>query len=300
MHKPQLKHTSKTSYHFDTLCDVYPDLQPFVFINTYNTQTIDFANPKAVKALNTALLFAQGKISYWEFPDTNLCPPIPGRQAYIDSLSQLLKASGLINDVTILDIGTGASCIYPLLGYTTYNWQFVGTDIDKTSLDVAQTIINKNRFQNHISLRLQSDASQILTGILNATDRFSAAICNPPFYKDETEAQEANSKKLKGIGKKERSGVRNFSGTVNELIYKGGEKAFLHNYLYQSALYKTQCFWFTSLVSKKTLIKDMQVSLKKLGVFEMKVIELQQGNKQSRVLAWTFLNKAEQKDWKQQ
>ncbi|OUR90885.1 23S rRNA (adenine(1618)-N(6))-methyltransferase [Flavobacteriales bacterium 34_180_T64] len=298
MSKTTLKHRSKSVYNFEKLCAVHPELIPFVFVNAYETKTIDFGSPKAVKALNTALLFAKGKIKYWEFPDSNLCPPIPGRQSYIDRISLLLEASDINKNVTILDIGTGATCIYPLLGNIIYNWRFVGTDIDERSLKNAQSILDKNGIQDVIELRIQKDASQILTEIVTPTDRFSAVICNPPFYKDEAEAEAANAKKIKGLGKDGKE-VRNFAGTNNELIYKGGEKAFLHNYLYQSSLYKTQCFWFSSLVSNKKKLKSMQASLKKLGVFEMKLLDLRQGNKQSRVLAWTFLNKAEQKIWKQ-
>ena len=72
MDKSILKHSSKSKYNFETLCDVNPDLAPYVFINIHDTKTIDFGNPKAVKALNTSLLFAQGKVKFWEFPDANL------------------------------------------------------------------------------------------------------------------------------------------------------------------------------------------------------------------------------------
>ncbi|MEC3908458.1 23S rRNA (adenine(1618)-N(6))-methyltransferase RlmF [Tamlana sp. 2201CG12-4] len=283
---PNNKH--KSGYDLEALCKAYPDLQPYVFENNYQIKTIDFANPKAVKALNTALLFRHYKITYWDFPETNLCPPIPGRVDYIHGLADVLKQNNIKSNISVLDIGTGASCIYPILGHAEYEWKFVGTDIDKTSLDHAQKIINKNQLDNVISLRYQTNKMQILKDILTEGDRFSIVMCNPPFYKSEKEAFEATTKKLRGLNKKQDKIIRNFSGTGNELWYKGGEKAFIHNYLYESSIFKKQCKIFTSLVSKKDLIPGIYASLKKLGATEVKTINMGQGNKVSRIVVWRF------------
>ncbi len=282
------KNKYKLGYDLDALCKIHSDLIPFVFVNKYETKTIDFAKPEAVKALNTALLIKYYNIKFWEFPDNNLCPPIPGRVDYIHHIATLLKNSKINDNISVLDIGAGASCIYPILGNSEYNWNFVGTDIDEKSLQYAQKIINKNELSNSITLRLQSNSSQIFKGVLNETDAFSVSICNPPFYKSEEEALESTTRKLKGLNKAEGKPVRNFAGTHSELCYKGGEKAFIHNYLYESSLYKNQCIWFTTLVSKKDLVKGMYVSLKKLGATNIKTINMGHGNKTSRIVAWTF------------
>ena len=234
------------------------------------------------------MLFKYYGIKFWNFPDANLCPPIPGRVDYIHHIAELLKESGIQKDIKVLDIGTGATCIYPLLGYTEYNWNFVATDIDEASLKCAKEIIVKNNFENGIELRLQKDSAHILKGIINADDTFSISVCNPPFYKLDEEAIEATSRKLKGLKKEGRGTLRNFSGTHNELCYRGGEKAFIHNYLYESSLFKEQCVWFTTLVSKKDLVQGMHSSLKKLGAAQVKTIAMEQGNKVSRIVAWSF------------
>ncbi|WP_246067742.1 23S rRNA (adenine(1618)-N(6))-methyltransferase RlmF [Changchengzhania lutea] len=270
------------------LLKAFPDLEPFVFVNKYETKTIDFAHPKAVKALNTALLKVHYGINFWQFPDTNLCPPIPGRVDYIHNLSDLLKKSGITKEIKVLDIGTGASCIYPILGHAEYGWDFVATDIDNNALNHTQKIIDKNGFSDSISLRHQKDDTQIFKSVLKDDEKFSVSMCNPPFYKSEAEALEVTTKKLKGLNREGDKVVRNFSGTQNELWYKGGEKAFIHNYLYESSLFKTQCIWFTILVSKKDLVKGMYTSLKKLGATDVKTINMSQGNKISRIVAWTF------------
>lgn len=82
--------------------------------------------------------------------------------------------------------------------------------------------------------------------------------------------------------------VRNFAGNNNELWYIGGEKAFLHNYLYESSLFPKSSLWFTSLVSKKENVKSLETSSKKLGASEFKVIPMSQGNKVTRIVCWKF------------
>lgn len=289
---PNNKH--HLGYNFQDLCATLPSLKPFVFTNEFST-TIDFSNPEAVKCLNKALLLKHYNIKHWEFPDENLCPPIPGRVEYIHHLNDLLEQSLIKNEISVLDIGTGATCIYPLLGNSEYNWDFLGTDIDKQSLENSQKIIDTNNLASRITLFHQSDENNIITEEVFNGNKFSASMCNPPFYRSQYEAIEENSRKLKGLGIE--TTARNFSGLQNELWYKGGEKAFLHNYLYQSSLFKNQCFWYTSLVSKKDNITGMVDSLTKLGATEIKNIPLQFGNKISRIIAWTFLSLEEQDEW---
>lgn len=271
-----------TSYDFDELIIKNPSLKEFVLENKFGSISIDFSNPTAVKELNKALLYTYDKISTWIFPDENLCPPIPGRLDYIHHLADLISEE---KNIKILDIGTGATCIYPLLGVAEYNWDFLAIDIDINSLDTAQDIIDDNSLDTKIKLRQQLDENQILKGILNDDDSFSAVICNPPFYKSAEEARGANRRKNRNLGN---SSVRNFAGNNNELWYIGGEKAFLHNYLFESSLYKDRSIWFTSLVSKKENVESMEKSSKKLGATAFKVIPMNQGNKVTRIVCWKY------------
>ena len=276
---PKNKHNK--GYDFDFLVEKYPDLKPFV-VEKFDKQTIDFSNPKAVKEFNRALLFAHYGIKDWNFPDANLCPPIPGRVDYIHHLADLI---GNETNVKILDIGTGASCIYPLLGVAEYNWDFIAIDIDLNSLDYAQDIIDDNNLDTKIELRQQFKEEHILKGVLEENDSFTATMCNPPFYKSAEEARGANRRKTRNLGN---NAVRNFSGNNNELWYIGGEKAFLHTYLYESSLYPKVSKWFTSLVSNKDNVKSLEKSSKKLGVKEFIIIPMTQGNKVTRIVCWRF------------
>ena len=278
------KNRFNKGYDFTILISKNKDLEEFVSKNQYGNLSIDFSNPKGVKELNKALLFCFDKITQWNFSDENLCPPIPGRLDYIHHLADLLSSEEKENS-TILDIGTGATCIYPLLGNAEYNWNFVASDIDLDSLDTAQDIIDDNNLDSEIILRQQHDEQHILKGIIEDSDSFSATMCNPPFYKSAEEARGANRRKSKNLGN---NAVRNFAGNNNELWYVGGEKAFLHNYLYESSLYPKSSRWFTSLVSKKENVESLQKSSEKLKAKEFKVIPMSQGNKVTRIVAWRF------------
>jgi 23S rRNA (adenine1618-N6)-methyltransferase len=62
-------------------------------------------------------------------------------------------------------------------------------------------------------------------------------------------------------------------------------------------MFKKQCFWYTTLVSKKENVQSMYDSLNKLGATEIKTIPMSHGNKVTRIVAWTFLTAEEQKNW---
>lgn len=275
----------KNGYDFEALIKTNPNLKKFIAENDHGKTSIDFSDPKAVRELNASLLQKHYGIVDWIFPEENLCPPIPGRVDYIHHLNDLIQASSIEGDIKILDIGTGATCIYPLLGAKVYDWNFVATDIELDSLDYSQDIIDDNNLDAKIELRQQFDEQNILTGIIEAGDSFAVSMCNPPFYASAEEARGANRRKTRNLGT---NTVRNFSGNNNELWYVGGEKAFLHNYLYQSSLHKDVCIWFTSLVSKKENVESLKKSAVKLGASTFKSIPMQQGNKVTRIVAWSF------------
>lgn len=114
------RNKNRERYDLTALLKVVPSLKDYIILNKAGVQSVDFSNPKAVKLLNKGLLHHYYSISYWEFPDQNLCPPIPGRADYIHYLADVLSEFNLgeipTKNITGLDIGTGASCIYPILG----------------------------------------------------------------------------------------------------------------------------------------------------------------------------------------
>lgn len=299
------RNSHRDRYDFPDLISSQTTLEPFVSENQYGDLSIDFADPKAVKELNRALLKSFYKISAWNIPDGYLCPPIPGRADYLHYVADLLAASnggGLPKgeEIKVLDIGTGANCIYPMLGNAIYKWQFVGSEIDEKALDAAQDNLYANpQFRGKITLRLQENPKEILTGIIKSEDVFDLVVCNPPFHESQAAAEAASSRKVKNLkGKVVKKVTLNFGGQSHELWCEGGESAFIQKMIRESMVFKFNCFWFTSIISKEENVKEIILALKKARVSDRKVIEMTLGNKKSRFIAWTFLNPEQQANWK--
>jgi 23S rRNA (adenine1618-N6)-methyltransferase len=268
-------------------------LAPFVLVNDFGKETIDFSDPKAVLELNRGLLYADYRLKYWEITRNSLCPAIPGRVDYIHYIADLLAEGhdGAVptgNLINILDVGTGSSVIYPILGCQEYEWNFVGTDIDQGSLNIAQGNINKNSWlKKKIQLRLQEDKARILKGVVKKTDRFDAVMCNPPFFKSREDNWKSSTKKFANLHKgKEIPTVQNFRGLPNELWYPGGEKAFIRQLIYDSMDFKECLGWVTTLVSDKDHLKPLLAVLEYHKASDIRIIQTKQGNKTSRILAW--------------
>ena len=174
---PKNKHQSR--YDLGALSIANPSLKAFVKPNAYNDLSIDFANPKAVKALNKALLAHYYQIAEWDIPDQFLCPPIPGRADYIHYLADLLD-SDQNKKIKGLDIGVGANAIYPLIGHQEYGWDFIGADINSTAIKNVQEILDANGLNESIQLRLQNDSNFIFKGIIQENEAFDFTMCTPP------------------------------------------------------------------------------------------------------------------------
>lgn len=298
---PRNKHRSR--YNFEQLIHVCPDLKPFVSINQFNIETIDFTNPLAVKTLNQALLKQFYKIDIWDIPQNYLCPPIPGRADYIHNIADILASSngGIIpkgKNVTVLDIGVGANCIYPLIGHQEYDWSFIGSDIDSLSIKVANQIVESNSLSKFIECRHQSNSSCFFKGILKPNEIIDITMCNPPFHSSAAEAKSGTERKWKNLGQQKHAKPNlNFGGQSNELWCKGGEQTFITKMIEESAQFSQTCLWFTSLVSKSENLPSIYNALKKVNALDVKTISMSQGSKTSRLVAWTFLTDTQHIQW---
>ncbi|NOR85989.1 MAG: 23S rRNA (adenine(1618)-N(6))-methyltransferase RlmF [Bacteroidales bacterium] len=290
---PRSKHRDR--YDFGQLIKSHAELSSFVKVNDYGDESIDFFNPKAVTALNTALLKHFYNIGFWEIPKGYLCPPIPGRADYIHYMADLLasKNKGVIpkgNKIKCLDIGAGANCVYPIIGHQEYGWSFIGSDIDAVSIGSAQKIVELNpTLKDAIELRLQANSNSILKGVIKKDERIDIVICNPPFHASLAEAQAGSIRKLKNLKKTNiKKPTLNFGGQSNELWCDGGELEFVKKMIHESKEFAHQISWFSSLISKEAHLKSVYRELKKVSARDVKTIDMGQGNKVSRVVVWEF------------
>jgi 23S rRNA (adenine1618-N6)-methyltransferase len=291
-------------YDFEVLIEACPDLSAFVKPNTYGDVSIDFSDAKAVKMLNKALLLKYYTLEYWDIPEGYLCPPIPGRSDYIHYIADLLSGSNKGRtpkggSITCLDIGVGANCIYPILGNRVYDWSFIGSDTDKLAIQSARKIVESNAgLKGRIELRLQTNSRDIFKGILQKGEFVDVSICNPPFHSSAFEAEASSMRKLRNLNKSSQPKPKlNFGGKNNELWCEGGEEQFIQDMISQSKEFSKSCFWFTTLVSKHEKLGVVFKMLEQANVFDTKLIEMSQGNKISRIVAWTFLSQEEQENW---
>lgn len=299
---PRNKHRER--YDFKQLIESCPELEEFVMLNKYKDESIDFFNPEAVKTLNTALLKHFYKIKYWGIPKHYLCPPIPGRADYIHHMADLLGKNNeekipTGDKIKCLDIGTGASCIYPIIGTTEYGWSFTGSEIDTVAIQSANKIIKSNSsLKNKIQIRLQKNRNTIFKGIIEEDEHFDISTCNPPFYASAEDAQKESIRKLKNLKqKKVVEPTLNFGGQNNELWCDGGEIRFVQYMVRQSRQVGNSVLWFSSLISREANLERVYKVLKSEKANHVETIPMGQGNKTSRIVAWTFQSRKQQQDW---
>ncbi len=283
----------REGYDFVRLVTHSSELEAFMISNPAGQATIDFQDVNAVRMLNRALLKTHYNVNFWDIPDNYLCPPIPGRVDYIHYLADLLACSNNQEiprgrNVKALDIGTGASLVYPLVGQSEYGWHFTGVDIDPNAIKSAQQICQSNKLK--ITLKRQSISENIFRGVIEPGDVFHITLCNPPFHASIEHANKGTQRKWRNLGKGY-SKKLNFGGQSVELCCPGGEVKFIASMIEQSIEFAGQCLWFSSLVSKKDNLQPLYKTLKKAKVAEFKVFEMAQGQKTSRFIAWTYINK---------
>ncbi|WP_146491205.1 23S rRNA (adenine(1618)-N(6))-methyltransferase RlmF [Vibrio sp. T20] len=323
---PRNQHTGR--YDFELLVAALPELKEHLIKNPVGEDTINFSDPLAVKLLNKALLAHHYGVKHWDIPAGYLCPPIPGRADYIHRVADILNSDGQGEpynhaSVKALDIGVGANCIYPIIGATEYKWRCTGTDVDSVSIKTANFIAESNpNLKGKIRARLQADSESIFKGVIKDNERYDVTICNPPFHSSLEEAKKGSQRKLDNLAAnrakkagqsfkpetnkkpvkldkstKQDKPTLNFGGQKAELWCPGGEAAFIMKMARESQLFATQVLWFTTLISKKDNVDMVRSELGKLRAKQVKVVEMSQGQKVSRFIAWTFMDDEQRQEW---
>ena len=298
------RNKNRERYDFKQLIEGSPELAPYVKPNIYGGDSVDFTDMQAVKMLNKALLLHQYGISHWDIPDGYVCPPIPARADYIHYMADILCRNnyGKIptgSRIKCLDIGVGASCIYPIIGNQEYGWSFIGSDIDPVAIESANRIIGFNpTLQGKIECKVQINAKDYFYGIIRKDELIDLSICNPPFYASVREAEGGTGKQIDQNTDKNAEPILNVEGQNHELWCDGGEEKFVRNMVLQSKKFASNCFCFSTLVSKESNLKSIYHVLEQAEAVGVETIPMGQGNKVSRIVVWTFLTPEEQSKWK--
>ena len=290
----------RTGYDFAALAAVEPRLAAHLRRNPAGAPTIDFADPAAVRALNRALLRRDYGLDGWSLPPGYLCPPIPGRADYVHQVADLLAgdpaAGGAVPRgaaVRVWDLGVGASCVYPIIGYYEYGWSFVGSECAAAALRSAAAIRAANPgLAGAVELRRQPDPQQVFRGVAQPGERFAALMCNPPFHASPAAAAAGTVRKMRQLAGRTLPRATaprlNFGGRNHELVCAGGELGFIYRLIAESAECPTLCGWFTCLVVKSEHLPSLTEALRRVRARTVRVVPMAQGQKRSRFLAWQF------------
>ena len=266
-----------------------------------NTCYIDWKDAEATLQLTRALLATRFGLDL-QLPRDRLCPALTSRVNYIHFIKALL---GKIDDKTCsddkviwgIDIGTGASCIYPLLGAKMHGWHFVATEVDPVSVECAKRNVSINGLDELIEVRSRTpeESSSVVEHV--ARERvFHFTMCNPPFFVSSKAVRKVEHMSVMHDG----NPMRACMATTLEACTDGGETEFVKRMVDESTRIPLQCHWWTSLLGcKKSLrvvwdylhggCKSMPIGLD-LTVEEG---ELVQGKTTRWVIAWSFFSAAE-------
>ncbi|KXH69029.1 hypothetical protein CSAL01_07471 [Colletotrichum salicis] len=275
--------------YFRNLYSTEPDFgklgrQDEKFGTMLNRGYLDFNNPSAVMQLTKTLLKADFGLRI-DLPDDRLCPPVSNRHNYLLWLKSLLDSTTYGNpdqNVIGLDIGTGASCIYPLLGCTQRKWSFYATDIDSRSLEFAKKNVELNNLQSRISVVARTPQDSMVPLKDLGTESLTFVMTNPPFYTSEDDL-------LNSAKQKSRPPLTACTGAPVEMVTDGGEVKFVSRILEESLVLREKVQWYTSMFGKQSSLEEFIAILKEKSIDNYAVMEFVQGNKTRRwAVAWSF------------
>lgn len=138
-------------------------------------------------------------------------------------------------------------------------------------------------------MRRQKDPAAIFNGIIHKNEQYDATLCNPPFHDSAASARAGSERKRRNLGQAE-DGALNFGGQQQELWCEGGEVAFILRMIAESKGFGRQVKWFTTLVSRSDNLPPLYRALTDVGAVKVVKKEMAQGQKQSRFIAWTFMD----------
>ncbi|XP_042000229.1 U6 small nuclear RNA (adenine-(43)-N(6))-methyltransferase-like [Salvia splendens] len=314
---------------FAQLASLYPSFEPYVFYSRDGCPRIDWTDFNATRELTRVLLLHDHGVNWW-IPDGQLCPTVPNRLNYIHWIEDLLAldilpATRAEGDITTgFDIGTGANCIYPLLGSSVLGWKFVGSDITDIAIEWANKNVDSNpHLSNLIEIRRagmghgvgKSENNPILSSE-GGVQLSNPGAENVGFLASSVLETEWNAKKyydgppvLLGSVKDgehfdfcmcnppffetmEEAGLNpktSCGGTPAEMVCSGGEHAFIKRIIEDSVTLKDRFRWYSSMVGRKLNLNILVSELWKVGATVVKTTEFVQGRTSRWGLAWSFL-----------
>ncbi|CAG5136646.1 unnamed protein product [Candidula unifasciata] len=260
----------------------YPDFRAHTTQDASGKVILDFKNADALRALTTCLLKEDFGLSV-ELPADRLVPTLPLRLNYIHWLEDIV---GTNENIWGIDVGTGASCVYPLLAAKMNKWHFLATEADPENVFYANKNVAANGFQEFIYVKKVSAEDILIAPLQTFTVRtqFDFCMCNPPFFADHMEAQAITN--TRSADRPEASTLS--TASPQECIAQGGEVGFVRQMIDESTVLRDKIRVFTSMVGKKSSLAPLKAELLHQKVAKYSTTEFCQGKTMRWGIAWTY------------
>ncbi|XP_023015508.2 U6 small nuclear RNA (adenine-(43)-N(6))-methyltransferase [Leptinotarsa decemlineata] len=266
---------------FKQLALEFPDFRQYVKQDITGKVTLDFKDIKALRSLSCTLLKKDFDLSV-NIPLNKLIPTIPLRLNYILWLEDLLSFIKTEEQVRGIDIGTGASCVYPLLAARKNNWFMLATEVDEASATIARSNVEENKLLNLITvLKVEKDC--LLQEVVH-DEEYDFCMCNPPFFGSTQELHPSFKSRNLSRPKPKNS----FCASVNEVVVQGGEIDFITRLINESKQLGKKVKIYTTMMGHKRSLPQLKKLLREAKVCSFKDTEFCQGNTTRWGLAWTF------------
>ncbi|XP_073091126.1 RNA N(6)-adenosine-methyltransferase METTL16 isoform X1 [Manis javanica] len=270
---------------FAYLASKYPDFKQHVQINLNGRVSLNFKDPEAVRALTCTLLREDFGLSI-DIPLERLIPTVPLRLNYIHWVEDLIGHQD--SDKSTLrrgiDIGTGASCIYPLLGTTLNGWYFLATEVDDMCFNYAKKNVEQNNLSDLIKVVKVPQKTLLMDALKEESEIiYDFCMCNPPFFANQLEAKGVNSRNAR---RPPPSSVN--TGGITEIMAEGGELEFVKRIIHDSLQLKKRLRWYSCMLGKKCSLAPLKEELRVQGVPKVTYTEFCQGRTMRWALAWSF------------
>lgn len=270
---------------FAYLASKYPDFKQHVQPSLNGRVSLNFKDPEAVRALTCTLLREDFGLSI-DIPLERLIPAVPSRLNYIHWVEDLIGHQD--SDKSTLrrgiDIGTGASCIYPLLGSTLNGWYFLATEVDDMCFNYAKKNVEQNNLSDLIKVVKVPQKTLLMDALKEESEIvYDFCMCNPPFFANQLEAKGVNSRNPR---RPPPSSVN--TGGVTEIMAEGGELEFVKRIIHDSLQLKKRLRWYSCMLGKKCSLAPLKKELRIQGVPKVTYTEFCQGRTMRWALAWSF------------
>ncbi|KAI9693265.1 MAG: hypothetical protein M1822_005261 [Bathelium mastoideum] len=267
--------------------------------------------PPVPDALKSTKLISTSPYNFQEhdashFEESSFSKSVPHRYNYVRWIQEILDTTGddysdtydPERQVIGIDIGTGASAIYPLLHTATRPlYRLAATELDAVSHAAAAHNISLN---DHLAprIRLYHPPSQDAPLLdLRALGLAGAdfVMCNPPFYASTADLAARAARKAKPP-----SAV--CTGAPVEMIYgatlgstaaayeqnPGGDVGFCYRIVEESRGLKERVQWFTCMMGKLESLGQVVERLRSVGVRNWAIGCLSTGKTRRWVVGWSW------------